>query len=142
MVLCRYVIISINSYRYMNASSVMSQVNHVKHRPNLLVWYAADEPDGFSDPLDATLKSSNLITSLDGGDGNGGAGYHPISLVLNCENYYFTSVPSFLMILTSTDFFFTSHPKQLRQRHRHSNARYLYDRCQCHVLFCIRDNMY
>ena len=89
----------------MNASAVISQVNHIKHRPNLLVWYTADEPDGTSDPLDATLKASNLITSLDGGDGNGGAGYHPISLVLNCENYYFTSVPSFLMILTSTDFF-------------------------------------
>ena len=90
----------------MNASSVMSQVNHVKHRPNLLLWYSADEPDDSSDPLDATLKASNFITSLDGGDGNGGAGYHPISLVLNCENYYFTSVPSSTMVFTSADFGF------------------------------------
>jgi hypothetical protein len=90
----------------MNTSAVMTQVNHVKHRPNLLLWYTADEPDGTSDPLDATLKASNLITSLDGGDGNGGAGYHPISLVLNCENYYYKSVPCFSMILTSIDFGF------------------------------------
>ena len=79
----------------MNASAVTTQVNRIKHRPNLLVWYTADEPDGTSDPLDATLQASNLITSLDGGDGNGGAGYHPISLVLNCENHYFTFVPCF-----------------------------------------------
>jgi hypothetical protein len=95
----------------MNASALTTQVNHIKHRPNLLVWYTADEPDGTSDPLDATLKASNLITSLDGGDGNGGAGYHPISLVLNCKNYYFTFVFSFLMILTSIDSAFTSYPK-------------------------------
>jgi hypothetical protein len=79
---------------YMNASALTTQINYIKHRPNLLVWYTADEPDGPSDPLDATLKASNLITSLDGGDGNGGAGYHPISLVLNCENYYFTDYAS------------------------------------------------
>lgn len=76
----------------MNASEVTEQVNRIKRRPNLLVWYTADEPDGTSDPLDATLKSSNLIQSLDGGDGMGGAGYHPVSLVLNCENYFFTYV--------------------------------------------------
>ncbi|KAF8804202.1 hypothetical protein BYT27DRAFT_7194948 [Phlegmacium glaucopus] len=79
---------------YMNASAVTTQVNHIKSRPNLLLWYTADEPDGTSDPLDATLKASNLITSLDGGDGKGGAGYHPISLVLNCGNFYFTNYTS------------------------------------------------
>ncbi|KAF9446852.1 hypothetical protein P691DRAFT_672690 [Macrolepiota fuliginosa MF-IS2] len=76
---------------YMNSTSVTAQVNSIKSRPNLLLWYTADEPDGTSDPLDATLKSSNLITSLDGGDGVGGAGYHPVSLVLNCENFHWTS---------------------------------------------------
>ena len=76
----------------MNATEVTAQVNRIKRRPNLLVWYSADEPDGTSDSLDATLKSSNLIQFLDGGDGTGGAGYHPVSLVLNCENYFFTYV--------------------------------------------------
>ncbi|PBK85663.1 hypothetical protein ARMGADRAFT_1169415 [Armillaria gallica] len=79
---------------YMNSTSVTEQVNRIKSRSNLLLWYTADEPDGTSDPLDATLLSSNLITSLDGGDGRGGSGYHPVSLVLNCENYEFTAYAS------------------------------------------------
>ncbi|KAF8637158.1 hypothetical protein AX17_003062 [Amanita inopinata Kibby_2008] len=81
-----------NTYR--NSTSVTTQVNHIKSRPNLLLWYTADEPDGTSDPLTATVTASNLITSLDGGDGVGGAGYHPVSLVLNCENYHFTEYTS------------------------------------------------
>ncbi|KAF8970629.1 hypothetical protein BDZ97DRAFT_54254 [Flammula alnicola] len=79
---------------YMNATAVTEEVNRIKSRPNLLIWYTGDEPDGTSDPLDATLKASNLIQSLDGGDGSGGAGYHPVSLVLNCENYFFTEYSS------------------------------------------------
>ncbi|KAJ6631564.1 hypothetical protein B0H10DRAFT_1866217 [Mycena sp. CBHHK59/15] len=79
---------------YMNDTSVTDQVNHIKSRANLLLWYTADEPDGTSDPLNATLHSANLINSLDGGDGRGGAGYHPVSLVLNCENYEFTAYAS------------------------------------------------
>ncbi|KAK0216327.1 hypothetical protein IW262DRAFT_1399608 [Armillaria fumosa] len=79
---------------YMNSTSVTEQVNRIKSRSNLLLWYTADEPDGTSDPLNATLLSSNLITSLDGGDGRGGSGYHPVSLVLNCENYEFTAYAS------------------------------------------------
>ncbi|KAL0574087.1 hypothetical protein V5O48_007872 [Marasmius crinis-equi] len=76
---------------YMNDTSVTEQVNFIKTQPNLLLWYTADEPDGTSDPLNATLHSKNLINSLDGGDGAGGSGYHPVSLVLNCENYQFTA---------------------------------------------------
>ncbi|KAJ7270039.1 hypothetical protein B0H12DRAFT_1094145 [Mycena haematopus] len=79
---------------YMNDTSVAEQVNDIKKRTNLLAWYTADEPDGTSDPLNATLLSANLINSLDGGDGLGGAGYHPVSLVLNCENYEFTAYTS------------------------------------------------
>ncbi|KAJ7350556.1 hypothetical protein DFH08DRAFT_861754 [Mycena albidolilacea] len=79
---------------YMNDTFVTEQVNEIKKRSNLLIWYTADEPDGTSDPLNATLLSANLINSLDGGDGLGGAGYHPVSLVLNCENYEFTAYTS------------------------------------------------
>ncbi|KIK66412.1 hypothetical protein GYMLUDRAFT_933232 [Collybiopsis luxurians FD-317 M1] len=77
-------------FTYQNTTSVISQVNHIKTRPNLLLWYTGDEPDGTSDPLNATLISKDLINTLDGGDGKGGAGYHPVSLVLNCENYFWT----------------------------------------------------
>lgn len=76
----------------MNSTAVTEEVNRIKSRPNLLLWYTADEPDGTSDPLDATVKASNLITSLDGGDGTGGAAYHPVSLVLNCQDYQFRLV--------------------------------------------------
>ncbi|GLB44489.1 hypothetical protein LshimejAT787_1701160 [Lyophyllum shimeji] len=79
---------------YQNATSVTEQVNRIKSRPNLLLWYTADEPDGTSDPLDATVTSSNLIKSLDGGDGQGGAGYHPVSLVLNCQDYFWSEYTS------------------------------------------------
>ncbi|KAE9385570.1 hypothetical protein BT96DRAFT_960722 [Gymnopus androsaceus JB14] len=74
---------------YMNDTSVTEQVNQIKSRPNLLLWYSADEPDGTD-----SLISISLITSLDGSDGNGGAGYHPVSLVLNCENYFWSEYAS------------------------------------------------
>jgi hypothetical protein len=67
----------------MNSSSVTEQVNLIKSRPNLLLWYTADEPDGTSDPVDATTTAYDLIYSLDG--------YHPVSLVLNCQDYQFAS---------------------------------------------------
>ncbi|CAK5282351.1 unnamed protein product [Mycena citricolor] len=79
---------------YMNDTSVTEQVNLIKSRKGLLLWYTGDEPDGTSDPLTATTHAANLIRSLDGGDGLGGAGYHPVSLVLNCENYFFTEYTS------------------------------------------------
>ena len=76
----------------MNSTALTEEVNRIKSRPNLLLWYTADEPDGTSDLLHATTTASKLVSSLDGGDGQGGAGYHPVSLVLNCQNYYFTCV--------------------------------------------------
>ena len=51
-------------------------------RKNLLLYYTADEPDGTSDPLNATTKTYDLLQSLDP--------YRPVSLVLNCQDYYFT----------------------------------------------------
>ena len=72
----------------MNDTSVTEQVNMIKNRKNLLLWYTGDEPDGTSDPLNATSNARALINSLDGG------GYHPVSLVLNCEDYFFTQYTS------------------------------------------------
>lgn len=67
----------------MNSTAVTEQVNAIKTRKNLLLWYTGDEPDGPSDPFNASTGSYSLIKSLDGG------GYHPVSLVLNCQDYYF-----------------------------------------------------
>ncbi|KZP33164.1 hypothetical protein FIBSPDRAFT_916135 [Athelia psychrophila] len=71
---------------YMNATAVTEQVNMIKSRPNLLVWYTGDEPDGTADPLTATSTAYDLIYSLDG--------YHPVSLVLNCQDYQYTAYTS------------------------------------------------
>ncbi|KZV91286.1 hypothetical protein EXIGLDRAFT_710568 [Exidia glandulosa HHB12029] len=68
-------------WTYLNDTNVTEEVNHIKSRKNLLLWYTGDEPDGWEDPLDGTTHSYDLINSLDG--------YHPVSLVLNCENYFF-----------------------------------------------------
>lgn len=76
-------------WTYRNDSQVTAEVNRIKSRKNLLLWYTADEPDGTSDPLDATVQSYNLINTLDGGS-SGSSGYHPVSLVLNCQDYQFT----------------------------------------------------
>ena len=53
----------------------------IKSRKNLLLWYTADEPDGWGDPVDATGLAYDKIYDLDG--------YHPVSLVLNCQDYEF-----------------------------------------------------
>ena len=60
----------------MNSTAVTEQVNMIKNRSSLLLWYTGDEPDGTSDPLNATKTAYDLIYDLDG--------YHPVSLVLNC----------------------------------------------------------
>ena len=66
---------------YMNLTSVAEQVNAVKDYSSLLAWYTADEPDGNQDALNATTLAYQTITQIDK--------YHPIGLVLNCQNYYF-----------------------------------------------------
>ena len=67
---------------YQNSASVTDEVNRIKDSPALLLWYTGDEPDGTSDPFSSTSNAYSLINSLDG--------YHPISLVLNCENYHWS----------------------------------------------------
>ncbi|KAH9851271.1 hypothetical protein C2E23DRAFT_831811 [Lenzites betulinus] len=73
-------------WTYMNSTAVTEEVNRIKNSPALLLWYTGDEPDGTSDPLNATSTTYDLIYSLDG--------YHPVSLVLNCENYFWPEYTS------------------------------------------------
>ena len=76
----------------MNNTAVTEEVNRIKNSPALLLWYTGDEPDGTSDPLNATMTAYDLIYSLDG--------YHPVSLVLNCENYFWTGYTAGTDIVT------------------------------------------
>jgi hypothetical protein len=49
----------------------------------LLLWYTIDEPDGTSEPLNATRVAYDIIYELDG--------YHPVSVALNCADYEFAA---------------------------------------------------
>ena len=68
---------------YQNLTSVAEQVNFAKDYSSLLLYYTADEPDGNQDPLNGTTLAYNTIAAIDK--------YHPVSLVLNCANYYFAA---------------------------------------------------
>ncbi|KAJ7028680.1 hypothetical protein C8F04DRAFT_1118335 [Mycena alexandri] len=70
-------------HTYIDPAAVAAEVNMIKHRPNLLLWYTADEPDGTSEPLDATRRAYDTIYALDG--------YHPVSIALNCADYEFAA---------------------------------------------------
>ena len=66
---------------YKNLSAVEEEVSQIKSRKSLLLWYTADEPDGWGDPWDAPSLAYDKIYDIDG--------YHPVSLVLNCQDYEF-----------------------------------------------------
>lgn len=68
-------------YSFLNATQVSDQVALWKNRTTLLMWYTGDEPDGYSYDLNSTTLTYNQLRSLDP--------YHPVSLVLNCQNYYY-----------------------------------------------------
>jgi hypothetical protein len=67
---------------YKNLTAVAQLVNTYASLPNLLNWETAHEPDGNSDPQNAAKQAYDLIYQMDG--------YHPISIVLNCQDYNFS----------------------------------------------------
>lgn len=73
-------------WTYQNATAVEEQVNMLKSRKSMLLWYTGDEPDGNSDPLNATSIAYNQIKLLDP--------WHPVSLCLNCYNFYYKEYSS------------------------------------------------
>ncbi|TVY68954.1 hypothetical protein LSUE1_G006159 [Lachnellula suecica] len=73
-------------WTYTNLTSVEYQVKRVNARKSMLLWYTGDEPDGHVDPLNATKITYDLIKSIDP--------WHPVSLCLNCLNYYFEEYTS------------------------------------------------
>ncbi|CEJ58603.1 hypothetical protein PMG11_07255 [Penicillium brasilianum] len=80
-------------WTYQNLTSVRDQVNMLKTRKSMLLWYTGDEPDGQGDPLNATRITYDLIKSLDP--------WHPVSLCLNCYNFYFEEYSSGADIILS-----------------------------------------
>jgi hypothetical protein len=66
-------------WTYRNQTMVKEQVSRYKNKKSILVWYTADEPDGYGDPPEQVVEAYETIRSLDP--------YKPVALVLNCQNY-------------------------------------------------------
>ncbi|KAG4441424.1 hypothetical protein IFR05_003111 [Cadophora sp. M221] len=73
-------------FAFQNSTRINEQVELWKNRTTLLMWYTADEPDGWSYALNSTKLAYNQLRELDP--------YHPVSLVLNCQNFYYTEYSS------------------------------------------------
>ncbi|KAJ7084823.1 hypothetical protein B0H15DRAFT_847733 [Mycena belliarum] len=70
-------------HTYADPAALAAEVTLIKTRPNLLMWYTADEPDGTSAPPAAPRRAYAAIHALDG--------YHPVALALNCADYAFAA---------------------------------------------------
>jgi hypothetical protein len=68
-------------HTYQNLTSMSIQLARLQSHPSLLLYYTADEPDGWTDPVNATKIAYDHIHSVDP--------YHPTSLVLNCADFFF-----------------------------------------------------
>jgi hypothetical protein len=66
---------------YKNLTGVEEEVSRLQSRKSLLLWYTADEPDGSGGPFDLVSLAYDKVYDVDG--------YHPVSLVLNCQDYEF-----------------------------------------------------
>lgn len=66
---------------YLNLTAVAQQVPLVMNHSSFLAYYTADEPDGWEYALNSTKLAYDLIASIDK--------YHPVGLVLNCQNFYY-----------------------------------------------------
>ena len=73
-------------YSYLNATQVNDQVSMWKNRSTLLMWYTGDEPDGTSIPLMRPWSHTTNLNPL--------IPIHPVSLVLNCQDYYYAEYAS------------------------------------------------
>lgn len=65
-----------------NSTEMIEQVTALRTHPSILSWYQSDEPDGKGNPTNSTGLAYKKIKELDP--------YHPISLALNCENFYYS----------------------------------------------------
>jgi hypothetical protein len=73
-------------FAFMNSIRISTQVDLLKNRTTLLIWSTVDEPDGWEYALNSTKLAYDQLRELDP--------YHPVSLVLNCENFYYEDYSS------------------------------------------------
>lgn len=67
--------------RYKNLTWVEENVIAARNNEAIFSYWSTDEPDGHQDPFSAPVAAYDLIRRLDP--------YHPVALVLNCQDYYF-----------------------------------------------------
>lgn len=67
-------------------STMIDLVSHLKTHPSTLLWYTGDEPDGKGNPTNSTGIAYDVIRSMDL--------YHPVSLALNCYDFYYREYAS------------------------------------------------
>lgn len=75
-----------------NVTEMVEQIATLRTHPSILSWYQSDEPDGKSNPINSTGIAYNLIKELDP--------YHPISLALNCYDFYYSDYAAGADIIT------------------------------------------
>lgn len=68
-------------FAFQNSTRIADQVALWQNRSTLLMWYTGDEPDGWMYPLNSTQLAYQQLKDLDP--------YHPVSLVLNCQDFYY-----------------------------------------------------
>ncbi|PBP15699.1 hypothetical protein BUE80_DR013421, partial [Diplocarpon rosae] len=73
-------------FAFQDPARLSAQVEQWKNRTTLLMWYTADEPDGWGYPLDSTSRAYAQLRELDP--------YHPVSLALNCQNFHYAEYSS------------------------------------------------
>ncbi|OKL56298.1 hypothetical protein UA08_08550 [Talaromyces atroroseus] len=78
---------------YTNLTTMVDQVTRLRSHPSILLWYTGDEPDGKSDPTNSTAIAYETIHELDM--------YHPVSLALNCYDFYYEDYASGADIILS-----------------------------------------
>ncbi|KAI0129195.1 hypothetical protein BJ170DRAFT_363245 [Xylariales sp. AK1849] len=67
---------------YSNLTGMIEQVERLRSHRSMLLWYQSDEPDGKSNPINSTGIAYQKIRELDP--------YHPVSLALNCYDFYYS----------------------------------------------------
>ncbi|TPX09846.1 uncharacterized protein E0L32_008868 [Thyridium curvatum] len=66
---------------YKNLTWVEEEVLKARDGEAIFSYWSADEPDGWQDPFNSTTLALDTIRRLDP--------YHPVAVVLNCQDYYF-----------------------------------------------------
>ncbi|TDZ20797.1 hypothetical protein Cob_v006254 [Colletotrichum orbiculare MAFF 240422] len=62
-------------------ANMVDQVARLRTHPSILLWYQSDEADGKSNPPNSTGIAYERIRAVDP--------YHPVSLALNCWDFYY-----------------------------------------------------